>query len=340
MPAQPTDAHQAALDLSWQQEQLDAAQGLVDKLGQQNDFLRNELLKRGVVVEGDEDRSFVLGGVPDGPMNSASFTDSAGDTGAHGKPEGSDSGNSIAPGLRYSLLQQVKESDIACGELEVLLDRLQSQLSSDDLKSVTPSPRASPFAAVAAGSRDDQLRDAKLLCGEVNRNVAKLRIGFSTVTNTLQQTLQQDGDGDSDRHVEEEPREEPRRAPERPPAWRDSFDVSQPRQSVDFSPKGRNSVSFQPITQPAYSANLDQFSPNHGRSSIFVGNLNKPDDFASSNPLFDETGERVAGTHGMALTRTSVAAQVLNSMATQDNAAAEAQVRHSMQAMQHQVCTL
>lgn len=320
--------------MSWQQEQLDAAHSLVDKLGQQNDFLRNELLKHGVVVEGDEDRSFALGGVPDGPMHSASFTDSAG-TAGNVKREGSDSGGSIAPGLRYSLLQQVRESDMACGELELLLDKLQSQLSSNDLKSVTPSPQISPFAAVAAGSREEQLRNAKLLCGEVNRNVAKLRNGFSTVTNTLQQTLQQDGDGDSDRHVEEV-----RLAPEGPPAWRDSFDVSQPRHSSEQGSRGRHSVSFQPHTQPAYSARLEDFLPEGDIASNHAQGLQVSDDFASSNPLYDEAGERVAGTHGMALTRTSVAAQVLSSMASQSNAAVDEQVKLGLQAMQQQVCAV
>lgn len=355
----PAQGSQAALDLSWQQEQLASAHSLVDKLGQQNDFLRNELLKRGVVVEGEEDHSFALGGVPDAPMTSASFTDSAGGTAVNVKREGSDSGGSITPGLRYSLLQQVRDSDTACGELELLLDKLQSQLSSDDLKSVTPSPRASPFAAVAAGSRDEQLRNAKLLCGEVSQNVAKLRVGFSTVTNTLQQTLQQDGDGDSEPLIEEpQPVREappawrdsfdvsqarqsvdlnPRQRPERSPAWRGSFDIAQSRQSVDSNPRQRSSVSFQPITQPAYSARLDHFSPANGGKFNLAQGLEVQDDFASANPLFDEAGEHVAGTHGVALTRASVAAQVLNGIAEEGSAADQEQIKQSLQTMQQQV---
>lgn len=349
----PAQGPQAALDMSWQQEQLALAHSLVDKLGQQNEFLRNELFKRGVVVEGDEDRSFALGCVPDAPLTSASFTDSAGGTAVNVKRGGSDSGGSIAPGLRYSLLQQVQESDTACGELEVLLDKLQSQLSSNDLKSVTPAPHASPFAAVAAGSRDDQLRNAKLLCGEVSQNVANLRVGFSTVASTLQQSLQHDGD-DSDRPVEE-PQPQPKAerpawrdsfdvrqsvdlsSRQRPPVWRNSVDFSQPRRSIDPSSGQRSSVSFQPITQPAYSARLDHFSPADGGDSNLGQGFEVHDDFASSNPLFDESGDRVAGMHGVALTRASMAAQLFNGMADQTNVANHEQIKQSLQIMQQQV---
>lgn len=348
----PAQGPQAALDMSWQQEQLASAHSLVDKLGQQNEFLRNELFKRGVVVEGDEDRSFALGCVPDAPLSSASFTDSGGGTAVNVKRGGSDSGGSIAPGLRYSLLQQVHESDTACGELEVLLDKLQSQLSSNDLNSVTPAPHASPFAAVAAGSRDDQLRNAKLLCGEVSQNVANLRVGFSTVANTLQQSLQHDGD-DSDRLVEEP---QPQLEAERPawrhsfdvrqsadlssrqrPVWRNSVDFSQPRHSIHLSSGRKSSVCFQPITQPAYSARLDHFSPADGGDSNLAQGFEMHDDFASSNPLFDESGDRVAGMHGVALTRASTAAQLFNGMADQTHVANREQIKQSLQIMQQQV---
>lgn len=321
------------VDLSGLQEQLAAAHNLCDKLEQQNEFFRSELLKRGVVIEGDEDCSFALGGVPDQPMTSVSFTDSAGGTAENiGQGLRSDSGGSLAGGLRFSLLQQVRDSDAACGKLEQLLDKLQSQLSSSDLTSEPPAVKVSPFAAVAAGTREDQLRNAKLLCGEVNQNVSELRTRFATVISTLQTDAY--GDGEPDRQVEEP---QPQFVREKPPAWRDSFDVSPVRQSIDLAPKPRPSVSFHPGTRPAYSARMDHFSPENGGASNLAQGLQFDDEDAASNPLFDQSGERIPGTRGISLTRASVAAQMFKGMDKGSGDAEQEQLKQNLLVLQQEV---
>ena len=357
---------QAVMDLNaaWHHEQLAEAHDVCDKLSQENNLLRAELVKRGIVA-GDEhidEQSFALGGVPDQPRHSSvSFTDSATTSQPgtfDGKRGASDMGDSVV-GMRPALLNMARESDAACGELQQMLDRLQSQLTAS---TSAPSPKASPFAVVAAGSKEDQIKATRKLCGDASTQAVEV----STHLNCLIEALQQAGEGHPDRVSTDATVEQNEQAPAPPPApaWRNSFEVpaarssfqadslpGPPRHSFNFADmagrpsldahsKAKPSVSFQMLDQPAYSANLDTFLPGsqkleHGLSSFD----NDYDTSEMGNPLFDTTmsRERVQGTRGIALTRASVAAQMMRNMSHED-AEAQEQLAQALKGVHQKVC--
>ena len=356
------------LDTAWHHEQLADAHEVCDKLGHENEFLRAELAKRGFVLEADDEHSFALGGVPDQPGHSSvSFTDSI--TTSHpytidGKPRASETGESFV-GMGPALLSVARQSDAACSDLQQMIDRLQSQLIAS---TSAPSPMASrsPFAIVAAGSKEDQVKATKKLCGEASAQAVEVRTHLITLIEALQQAGA--GDSTTDNSVSpdpatDRPRPQPEQASPPPPApaWGDSFDIapasssfedasgapsgsfdfSGPRRSMEAQAKSKQSVSFQTLDQPAYSANLDSFLPGsrkleHGISSID----NDYDTSEMGNPLFDTTmsHERVEGTRGVALTRASVAAQMMHNL-SRDDAEVQEQLARALREVQQQVST-
>ena len=347
------------LDTAWHHEQLADAHEVCDKLGHENEYLRAELAKRGVVLEADDEHSFALGGVPDQPHHSVSFSDSA--TTSHpgttdGKPGASEMGDSLA-GMGPALLSVARQSDAACSDLQQMIDRLQSQLTAS---TSAPSPMASrsPFAVVAAGSKEDQVRATKKLCGEASTQAVEVRTHLSMLLEALQQAVA--GDSTPDRRLTDAAAELPReQAPPPPPipAWRHSYDSnSTARSSIEASPRGsfdvagvrgpmeaksKQSVSFQTLDQPAYSANLDSFLPGskvHGTSSLD----NDYDTSQVGNPLFDTTLprdlDRVEGMRGVALTRASVAAHMMHNL-SHDDAEAQEQLAQAVREVQQQVST-
>ena len=344
------------LDTAWHHEQLAEAHEVCDKLGQQNDFLRAELAKHGVIVEGDEEHSFALGGVPDQHPHSTSFSDSASASPPgtiDGKRAGSEMSDSIA-GVRPALLTMIRESDAACDELQRMIDRLQGQLST----STSPSPpNISPFAKVASGTKEEQMQATKLLCSEAGRQAVEVRSHLAA----LIEVLQQPGDATADTGNRAAAVEQHARAPSPEPAWRQSSDVSGPKQSFDIpaarpsfdisgarpsfdlQPKAKQSVSFQMLDQPAYSANLDSFLPGSRKLDRELSEFD--DDYDTSqldNPLFGSTMSRdhVQGIRGVALTRASVAAQMFQNMSQEDNsvsAQSQEQLAQAVRAVQQQV---
>ena len=338
------------LDTAWHHEQLAEAHEVCDKLAQQNDFLRAELAKRGVVVEGDEEHSFALGGVPDQPQHSAvSFSDtaSASPSGTFDRKRAASEMEDIIAGMRPALLNMVRESDAACDELQQMIDRLQGQLSTASSRSP---PNISPFAKVAVGTKEEQLQATKLLCSEAGRQAVEVRTRLACLIEALQQPAEVILDGAE--HIAEEHVQVP------PPEQ--SFDFSGPRlsfqvsatrqshdsasdQSVDLQPKAKPSVSFQTLNQPAYSANLDSFLPGSRKLGQELSGFDN--DFDTSqldNPLFGATlsREHVQGTRGVALTRASVAAQMFQNMAQDENnvsTASQEQLAHAVRAVQQQV---
>ena len=341
------------LDTAWHHEQLADAHEVCDKLGHENEFLRAELAKRGLVLEADDEYSFALGGVPDQPRHSVSFTDSA--TTSHpgtndGRPGVSETGDNLV-GMGPALLSVARQSDATCSDLQQMIDRLQSQLTAS---TSAPSPMASrsPFAVVAAGSKQDQVRATKKLCGEASTQAVEVRTHLNTLIEALQQAAA--GDSTLETHAAELSTEHP---PPSPALWRDSyesnstarssteaasknsFDFSAARGSTEAVPKSKQSVSFQTLDQPAYSADLDSFLPgstkgDHGISSF----KNNYDTSQMGNPLFDTTlsGERVEGTRGVALTRASVAAQMMQNLSHED-AEVQEQLAQSVKGVQQQV---
>ena len=355
-------SQQAAMDLdtAWHHEQIAEAHEICDKLGQENAFLRAELAKRGVVVENDDhndEHSFALGGVPDQPRHSSvSFTDSATTSQpgtVDGKRGASDMGDSFS-GIRPALLNMARESDTACSELQQMIDRLQSQLTAS---TSAPSPKTSPFAVVAAGTKEDQIRATKKLCGEANTQAAEVRTHLNSLVDALQQACEVTPDCHrvSIDVAADQPDQAPPPPSPPPPAWRNSFDLPAGRSSFDASParrsfdiagprrsmeaqaKPKQSVSFQMLDQPAYSANLDSFLPGSRKLEQGLSSF----DFGTShmgNPLFDTTvsHDRVQGTRGVALTRASVAAQMMQNL-SQEDAEAQEQLDKALKGVQQQV---
>ena len=352
-------SQQAAMDLdtAWHHEQLSEAHEVCDKLGQENAFLKAELAKRGVVLENDdhnEEQSFALGGVPDQPRHSSvSFTDSA--TASQpgtvdGKQGTSDMGESMF-GIRPALLNIARESDTACSELQQMIDRLQSQLTAS---TSAPSHKTSPFAIVAAGTKEDQIRATKKLCGEANTQAAEVRSHLNSLIEALQQACEAtpDMDAAADQPAQARPPPPPQ------PAWRNSFDVPAARSSFDSSParrsfdtagprrsmeaqaKPKQSVSFQMLDQPAYSANLDSFLPGSRKMEQGFSFDNDFETTQMGNPLFDTTmsHDRVQGTRGVALTRASVAAQMMQGL-SQEDAETQEQLAEALKQVQQQVST-
>lgn len=349
------------LDTAWHHEQLADAHEVCDKLGHENEYLRAELAKRGLVLEADDELSFALGGVPDQSHHSVSFTDSA--TTSHpgttdGKPGASETGDSLA-GMGPALLSVARQSDAACSDLQQMIDRLQSQLTAS---TSAPSPMASrsPFAVVAAGSKEDQVRATKKLCGEASTQAVEVRTHLSILLEALQQAVAVDStpDGRLTDAAAEPPREQ---APPPPPvaAWRHSYDSnSTARSSIEASSRGsfdvagvrgpmeapsksKPSVSFQTLDQPAYSANLDSFLP--GSTKLDHGNSSLDNDYKSSqmgNPLFDTTMprelEQVEGMRGVSLTRASVAAHMMHNLSHED-AEVQEQLTQAVREVQQQV---
>lgn len=349
------------LDTAWHHEQLADAHEVCDKLGHENDVLRAELAKRGVVLEADDEHSFALGGVPDQPHHSVSFTDSASTShpGTNdGKPGASETGDSLG-GMGPVLLTVARQSDAACSDLQQMIDRLQSQLTAST-SAPLPMASRSPFAVVAAGSKEDQVRATKKLCGEASTQAVEVRTYLSTLIEALQQAVA--GDLTPDRRCTDAAAEvPPEHAPPPPPAsaWRNSydsnstarssmeaaskgsFDFSGARGSMEAPPKSKQSVSFQTLDQPAYSANLDSFLPGSRKLDRGISSLsNDYDTSQMGNPLFDTTmsGERVEGTRGVALTRASVAAQMTQNFSHED-AEVQQQLAEAVRGVQQQVRT-
>ena len=350
------------LDTAWHHEQLADAHEVCEKLGHENEFLRAELAKRGLVLEADDEHSFALGGVPDQPHHSVSFTDSA--TTSHpgtndGKPGASETGDSLV-GMGPSLLTVARQSDAACSDLQQMIDRLQSQLTAS---TSAPSPMASrsPFAIVAAGSKEDQVRATKKLCGEASTQAVEVRTHLNTLIEGLQQAVA--GDSTPERRCTDAAAELPPEHPPPPPpalAWRNSydsnstarssmeavskasFDFSGARGSMEAPPsKSKQSVSFKTLDQPAYSANLDSFLPGSRKLDHGISSLNNDYDTSQmGNPLFDTTmsGERVEGTRGVALTRASVAAQMMQNLSHED-AEVQEQLAQAVREVHQQVST-
>ncbi len=340
--------------MAWHHDQLVDAHEICDKLGQQNDFLRAELAKHGVIVEGDEERSFALGCVPDQPRHSSSFSDSAPGSarGADGKGGASEMGDSTS-GVRPALLNMARESDAACHELQQMMDRLQGQLSAT---TSTAPPNISPFAKVAAGSKEEQLQATKSLCSEAVLQAVEVRSHLAALMEVLQPR-----DAPAEEGNVEPTTEEPNKASPPPAAaWRQSFDVpgssnyGDPatresldsvgtRLSFDLQPKAKQTVSFQMLDQPAYSDNLDSFVSGNRKLEHDLSSFDN--DFDTSqldNPLFGSTmgREHVHGTRGVALTRASVAAQMFQNMAQADsslNAESREQLAQGLRDVQHQV---
>ena len=349
------------LDTAWHHEQLADAHEVCDKLGHENDFLRAELAKRGLVLEADDEHSFALGGVPDQIHHSVSFSDSA--TTSHpgtndGKPGASETDDSPV-GMGPAQLSVARQSDAACSDLQQMIDRLQSQLTAS---TSAPSPMASrsPFAVVAAGSKEDQVRATKKLCGEASTQAVEVRTHINTLIEALQQAVAGDSTPET-RSTDAAAELPPDHAPPPPSvfAWNTSydsnstarssmdaaisasFDFSGARGSMEPPPKSKQSVSFQTLDQPAYSANLDSFLPGSKKLDHGISSLN--DDYDTSqmgNPLFDTTmsgaGERVEGTRGVAMTRASVAAQMMQKLSHQDTEVQE-QLGQAVREVQQQV---
>ena len=342
------------LDVAWHHDQLIDAHEICDKLSQQNDFLRAELAKHGVIIEGDEERSFALGGVPDQPQHFSSFSDSAPGSalGGDGKGGTSEMGDGIS-GVRPALLNMARESDAACHELQQMMDRLQGQLSAT---SSTAPPTISPFAKVAAGSKDEQLQATKSLCSEAVLQAVEVRSHLAALVEVLQ-TREAPAEEGNIEPITEEPD-----TASRPPtaAWRQSFDVSGSstfgdrtnRDSLDsvgtmpsfeLQPKAKQTVSFQMLDQPAYSADLDSFVSGNGKLEHDLSSFDNDFDTTQlHNPLFGSTmgREHVHGTRGVALTRASVAAQMFQNLAEADsslNAELRDQLAHGVRDVQHQV---
>ncbi|KAL0022870.1 hypothetical protein WJX77_001841 [Trebouxia sp. C0004] len=342
------------LDLAWHHDQLVDAHEICDKLGQQNDFLRAELAKHGVTVEGDEERSFALGCVPDQPQHSSSFSDSTPGSVrcAESKGGASEMGDSIS-GARPALLNMARESDAACHELQQMMDRLQGQLSAT---TSTAPPNISPFAKVAAGSKEEQLQATKLLCSEAVLQAVEVRSQLAALMEVLQPREAPAEEG----NVEPTTEEPNKAAPPPAAAWGQSFGVSGSSHfgdpatrdslnsvgtmlSFDLQPKAKQTVSFQMLDQPAYSANLDSFMSGNTKLEHDLSSFDN--DFDTSqldNPLFGSTmgREHVHGTRGVALTRTSVAAQMFQNMAQADsslNVESREQLVQGVRDVQHQV---
>lgn len=340
------------LDTAWHNEQLADAHEVCDKLGHENEFLRAELAKRGLVLEADDEHSFALGGVPDQHHHSVSFTDSASTShpGTNdGKPGASETGDSLA-GMGPALLSVARQSDASCSDLQQMIDRLQSQLTAS---TSAPSPMASrsPFA------KEDQLRATKKLCGEASTQAVEVRAHLNTLIEALQQAVAGDPTPET-RSTDAAAEVPPDHAPPPPSvfAWRKSydsnstarssmdatgasFDFSGARGSMEPPPKSKQSVSFQTLDQPAYSANLDSFLPGSKTLDHGISSLNNDYDTSQmGNPLFDTTmsGERVEGTRGVALTRASVAAQMMHNLSHED-AEVQEQLGQAVRKVQQQV---
>ncbi len=341
------------LDMAWHHDQLVDAHEICDKLGQQNDFLRAELAKHGVIVEGDEERSFALGCVPDQPQHFSSFSDSAPGSarGGDGKGGTSEMGDGIS-GVRPALLNMARESDAACHDLQQMIDRLQGQLSAT---TSTAPPTISPFAKVAAGSKDEQLLATKSLCCEAVLQAVEVRSHLATLVEVLQPREAPAEEGDVEPVTEEPDKASTPAAP-----WRQSFDVSGSstfgdhanrnsldsvgtRPSFDLQPKAKQTVSFQMLDQPAYSANLDSFVSGNRKLEHDLSSFeNDFDTTQLDNPLFGSTmgREHVHGTRGVALTRASVAAQMFQNLAETDSslsAESRDQLAQGLRDVQHQV---
>lgn len=340
------------LDTEWYHGQLADAHEVCDKLEQENGFLRTEFAKHGLVLEADDEHSFDLGGVPDQPGHSSvSFTESAtySQPGtAEGKPRASETSESFG-GMAANLLSAARQSDAACSELQQMIDRLQSRLTAT---TSDPSPMASrsPFAAVAAGSQEDEVKATKKLCGEASSQAVEVRTHLSSLIEALQEAGAANSDSAPDQvavdhHVSDQ-------APPPPPAGEPSFDIRSAvspsnsfagvRRPIEaFPSKSKLSVSFQTLDQPAYSANLDSFLPGSGALEHEMSSLS--DDYDTSqmgNPLFDSTmsHERVEGTRGVALTRASVAAQMMQNLSHAD-AESQKQLTEAVKEVQQQVST-
>lgn len=348
------------LDTAWHHEQLTEAHEVCDKLGHENEYLRAELAKRGLVLEADDELSFALGGVPDQPHHSVSFTEST--TTSHpgttdGKPGASETGDSLA-GMGPALLSVARQSDAACSDLQQMIDRLQSQLTAS---TSAPSPMASrsPFAIVAAGSKEDQVRATKKLCGEASTQAVEVRTHLSILLEALQQAVAADSTPDSRLTDAAEPPRKQAPPPPPIPAWRHSYDSnSTARSSIEASSRGsfdvagvrgpmealarsKPSVSFQTLDQPAYSANLDSFLPGSNKLDHGISSLdNDYDTSQMGNPLFDTTMprdlERVEGMRGVALTRASVAAHMMHNL-SQEDAEVQEQLAQAVREVQQQV---
>lgn len=339
--------------MAWHHDQLVDAHEICDKLGQQNDFLRAELAKHGVIVEGDEERSFALGCVPDQPQHFSSFSDSAPGSarGGDGKGGTSEMGDGIS-GVRPALLNMARESDAACHDLQQMIDRLQGQLSAT---TSTAPPTISPFARVAAGSKDEQLLATKSLCCEAVLQAVEVRSHLATLVEVLQPREVPAEEGDVEPVTEEPDKASTPAAP-----WRQSFDVSGSstfgdhanrnsldsvgtRPSFDLQPKAKQTVSFQMLDQPAYSANLDSFVSGNRKLEHDLSSFeNDFDTTQLDNPLFGSTmgREHVLGTRGVALTRASVAAQMFQNLAETDSslsAESRDQLAQGLRDVQHQV---
>lgn len=347
-----------SMDAAWHQEQLAEAHHMVDHLEQQNDFLRAELAKHGVIVEGEhehrhqhheEGQTFALGGVPEQQHNTASFSDSASapsaTTAGMSRQRGSDSGDSISA-VRQALLTLARESDAACDELQQMIDKIQGQLSAS---SCTGPPSISPFAAVAAGTKEQQAQNTKLLCSEASRQAVEVRSRLASLMETLQQG-QEPQDPAECQHAMQPVQPETASTPER--VWRPSLDIPAARASFDFNPapatrqpldfpgsrssldlqsKPKQSVSFQTLDQPAFSVNLDSFSL--GKSKLSQQSTTLDSDYDTShmdNPLFGSTMTQ------------SNAAQMMQTVDEEGiSSASQEQLAQSLQSMQKQVrsCT-
>lgn len=337
------------LDIAWHHEQLEEAHEICDKLGQQNEFLRAELAKHGVIVQGNEEGSFALGGVPEQQQHSASFSDTASVTpsGTEGKTAASDMGDSTA-GMRPALLNMVRESDAACHELQQMIDRLQGQLSASTSK--WP-PSISPFAKVAAGTKEEQMQATKILCSEAGLQAVEVRSHLAT----LMEILQQGGDVPADRNSFESTTEQHHKARPQSAAWRLSFDASASNASfgepaardslestgtvpsLDLQPKVKQSVSFQMLDQPAYSANLDSFLPGSKKLDHELSGFDNDYDTSQlDNPLFGSTmgREHAQGMLGVSANRASVAAQMFKNMAQADHGLIDESQQQLAQAVQ------
>lgn len=345
------------LDTEWYHGQLADAHEVCDKLEQENGFLRAEFVKHGFVLEADDEHSFALGGVPNQPGHSSvSFTESAtySQPGtADGKPRASETSESFG-GMAANLLSVARQSDAACSELQQMIDRLQSRLTAT---TSDPSPMASrsPFAAVAAGSQEDEVKATKKLCGEASSQAVEVRTHLNSLIEALQEAGAVNSTPDrvnSDSAPDQLAVDQRDQAPPPPPAGEHSFDIRSAvppsnsfagvRRSLEaFPSKSKLSVSFQTLDQPAYSANLDSFLPGSRALEHEMSSLS--DDYDTSqmgNPLFDSTmsHERVEGTRGVALTRASVAAQMMQNLSHAD-AESQSQLAEAVNKVQQQVST-